>query len=74
MLAEVFRILKPGGRFSMVTMGNGLLGKIIFGWLYNLKTYSNVEMTSMLRSTGFSSIHVKSAKGLLQVCYGEKPW
>ena len=72
MLAEVWRVLKPGGRFSMVTLSNGLLGKIIFGWLYNLKTYSNMEMTSMFRSAGFSSINVQSTKGLLQICYGEK--
>ncbi len=72
MLAEVWRVLKPGGRFSMVTLDNSLLGKIIFGWLFQLKTYSNTEMTSMFRSAGFSGIHVKSARGLLQVCYGEK--
>jgi len=27
MLAEVFRVLKPGGRFSMTTIGDGLFGK-----------------------------------------------
>lgn len=72
MLAEVFRVLKPGGRFSMVTMGNGLLGKITFGWLYSLRTYSDSEMASMLRSAGFSEIRVKSTMGLMQVCYGKK--
>ncbi len=72
MLSEVFRVLKPGGRFSMVTMGNGFLGKITFGWLYSLRTYSDSEMASMLRAAGFSEIRVKSAMGLMQVCYGEK--
>ena len=73
MLSEVFRVLKPGGRFSMVTMGNGIIVKMTFGWLYSLKTYSDREMTSMLKSAGFSEIRVTSTTmGLIQICYGVK--
>lgn len=72
MLSEVFRVLKPGGRFSMTTIGNGFLGTIIFGWLYQLKTYSDARMVDMLTSAGFSNVQVKSSLGMMQVCYGEK--
>lgn len=72
MLREVFRILAPGGRFSMVTMNNGFLGKLTFGWLYALKLYSDREMTTMLTGTGFSNVKVKTKLGMMQVCYGEK--
>ncbi len=73
MLSEVFRVLKPGGRFSLVTMGNGFIARMTFGWLYSLTTYSDREMTSMLKSAGFSKIRVTStAMGLTQICYGVK--
>lgn len=72
MLMEVFRVLKRGGRFSMVTIGDGLIGRITFGWIYSLKTYSDSEMTSMLATAGFSAITVRSTMGLIQVCYGQK--
>ena len=70
-LSEIYRVLQPGGRFALVTMGNGLLGKICFGWLYSLRTYSDDEMRTMLRNAGFSKIEVTS--GYSQVCYAEKP-
>jgi SAM-dependent methyltransferase len=73
MLSEAHRVLKPGGRFSMVTMGDGFLGKITFGWLYSLKTYSDADMKEMLRTAGFTCIKVKSLMGLMQVCHGERP-
>ncbi len=69
-LNEIYRVLKPGGRFAMVTMSNSFLGKIIFGWLYSLKTYSTKDMILMLEKAGFKNIEVKSS--LKQVCYAEK--
>ena len=73
MLSEAFRVLKPGGRFCMATMGKSIIGKITFGWLFSMRTYSNMEMTSMLGSAGFSNIKVTTTLALTQVCYGEKP-
>ncbi len=70
-LFEIFRVLKPGGRFVMVTMGKGLLGKITFGWLYSLRTYSNKEMKSMLMAAGFCNIDIKTR--FSQICCCEKP-
>ncbi len=72
LLSEVFRVMKQGGRFSMVTIGDGFIGRITFGLLYSLRTYSDSEMTSMLLTAGFSGVKVKSTMGLMQVCYGQK--
>ncbi len=72
MLSEVCRVLKPGGRFSMVTMGDGFLSKISFGWLYSLKTYSNKDMELMLRAAGFKNIRVRTERAVFQICYAEK--
>lgn len=72
-LDEVFRVLKPGGRFSMVTMGRGILGKVTFGLLFGLRTYSNKQMTDMLRQSGFHNVSIKTGfLGFTQECYGEK--
>ena len=71
-LNEIFRVVRPGGRFAMVTMGNGMVGKITFGWLYSLKTYSDSMMTMMLKQAGFNSVKVKSGMSSLQMCYAEK--
>jgi SAM-dependent methyltransferase len=71
-LREACRVLRPGGRFVMVTMGNGILGKLSFGWLYSLRSYSDEKMHEMFRKAGFSRIDVKSRLGLMQVCYAEK--
>lgn len=74
MLSEVFRVLKPGGRFSMATIGKGLIGKLTFGRLYGLRTYSDARMTAMLQNAGFAGVRVAaSSMGILQNCYGEKP-
>ena len=72
-LNEISRVLQLGGRFAMVTMGKSLLGKITFGWLYSLRTYSDKEMSKMLEQAGFTKIEVKSGLSSTQVCYAEKP-
>jgi ubiquinone/menaquinone biosynthesis C-methylase UbiE len=71
-LNEIYRVLQPGGRFAMVTMGNSILGKITFGWLFSLNTYSGKKMTAMLEEAGFKNIKVKSGLNPVQVCYAEK--
>jgi len=72
-LNEAYRVLAPGGRFAMVTMGKGMIGKFSFGWLYSLRTYSDQEMNLMFRKACFTEIEVRS-QGLipLQLCYGVK--
>lgn len=71
-LREACRVLRPGGRFVMVTMNNSILCKLSFGWLYSLRAYSDEKMQEMFRNAGFSKIEVKSRWDLTQVCYAEK--
>lgn len=72
MLEEVYRVLKPGGRFCMVTMGRGLLCRLTFGWLYSLKTYSDDRMIEMMKAAGFLNFQVTTGWSCMQVCYVEK--
>ncbi len=72
-LSEIFRVLAPGGRFSMVTAGKSLLTRISMGWLYGLNIYPDTVMSAMMKQAGFKHIRVKtSIVGLTQICYGEK--
>lgn len=72
-LSEIQRVLKPQGRFAMVTLGTGIIVKATFGLLYSLKSYSDQTMHTMLMAAGFRNIRVKTGFwGSFQVCYGEK--
>ncbi len=72
-LSDVYRVLTPGGRFAMVTIGKSVLTRVTFGWLYRLNIYSDAAMTAMLKSAGFRNIRVNSKIfGMFQVCYAEK--
>lgn len=71
-LAEICRVLKPGGRFAMATMGKSIIGKLTFGLLYGLRTYSDTKMTCMLSNAGFNKIRVKTGLAGMQICYAEK--
>ncbi len=71
-LSEIVRILEPGGRFAMVTTARSFLLKITFGWLYELRTYTDREMRSMLEEAGFSRVEVRSRWGYDQICFAVK--
>jgi ubiquinone/menaquinone biosynthesis C-methylase UbiE len=72
MLKEVYRVLSPGGRFAMVTMDNRIIGKLTFGWLYRLQTYSIRKMRTMFENAGFISIEIKNKLPFSQICCAEK--
>ncbi len=72
-LAEIFRVLCPGGRFAMVTTAKNLAVAVTFGWLYQLRSYCNAEMSEMLHAAGFCDIKVETRKIMSQVCFARKP-
>lgn len=71
-LNEIYRVLKPNGRFAMVTMKKGILTQLSFGFLYSLNTYTNQEMETMFKEAGFKNIKIESYMFMWQLCYGEK--
>lgn len=58
---EVWRVLKPGRRFAVVTTGKHKLASILFGlWYPTLKLYRDAELAELLRSAGFAEVETKS--------------
>ena len=61
-LAELYRVLKPGGRFVSVVAAppESPLSKLIAApWLKYLCFYSSDELATMLRTVGFGTVQVQ---------------
>jgi SAM-dependent methyltransferase len=70
---EIFRVLKPGGRFVLVTAAKRKFAPLLYGpWYPALKLYSNDELAGMLRSAGFTAVEVRIMDAENQIGSGIK--
>jgi SAM-dependent methyltransferase len=71
LFCEAYRVLKPGGRFTVVTGAKRGLMPFLFG-AWRLTLYTDDELAAMLREAGFAQVEAYSPDGMLQIGYGVK--
>jgi ubiquinone/menaquinone biosynthesis C-methylase UbiE len=71
-LAELLRVLQPGGRLVMVTLQRTWINRIVWS-LYGLRLYTDGQMEDMLRQAGFAEIRVSSPGIIGQIATARKP-
>jgi hypothetical protein len=82
-LGELFRVLRPGGRLVIATMGAPLPAPSLRRrWLYGpmgraVRVYTDAEMAAMYEQAGFRDVRVESTgdseNGLYQMSRGFRP-
>ena len=70
---EAYRVLKPGGRFVVITAAKRRCAPIFYGpWYPSLKLYTNDELAAMLRSAGFAAVTAYALDAGNQIGCGTK--
>ncbi|MCG8348701.1 MAG: class I SAM-dependent methyltransferase [Chloroflexales bacterium] len=70
---EAHRVLKPGGRFAMITAAKSNHIGLFFGpWRSSMTLYADDELADMLYQAGFTRIEAYSPDGMHQIGYGVK--
>lgn len=70
---EAYRVLKPGGRFTVITVVNDNRVSLFFGpWRSAMTLYTDDELADMLRQAGFTKVESYSPDGMHQIGYGVK--
>ena len=70
---EAYRLLKPSGRFAVVTTAKRKLVSIAFGpWRSSMALYTDDQLADMLIKAGFVQVEAYSPDGMHQIGYGVK--
>ena len=70
-LAELRRVLRPGGRLVIATAQDSLLNRVLWS-PYGLRLYRDQEMAAMLRAAGFAEVAVSSPGLMDQIAVARK--